>query len=233
MQRILLTALIAGFIAGLVSFAIQQIKLSPLILQAETYEKHDGDEHHHEAESWHHEAESWSPENGLERNAYHALANIGVGVGYALLLVGAFVLRGDKIDAKNGVLWGIAGFAIFSLAPTFGLSPKLPGSMVADLTASQIWWLATVCATAGGLAVLVFARHTALKILGIALLTAPHIIGAPAPANIGGTVPPELNAAFAAASLGVSAIFWLTLGAVSGWFYGRKTTQPLAKQFPL
>lgn len=217
MQKILLTALIAGFVAGFVGFALQQIKLSPLILQAETYE---------EAEDHHHDQNIWQPENGLERDIYRLLTDIGVGVGYALMLVGAFTLRGGEINSKNGLLWGIAGFASFSLAPSFGLSPELPGSMAADLAARQIWWLATACATVAAIALLAFGKPVILKILAVILLSLPHIIGAPEPNAIGGTVPAELNAAFAAASLGVAAIFWVTLGAISGWFYGRNKYQP-------
>lgn len=41
MQKILLTALIAGCLAGLLVFAIQSFKLTPLILQAEIYEEAD------------------------------------------------------------------------------------------------------------------------------------------------------------------------------------------------
>ncbi|MEQ1789724.1 MAG: CbtA family protein [Rickettsiales bacterium] len=216
MQKILLTALIAGFIAGLVSFGIQQVKLSPLILQAETYEKGEHNDDHH------HDSESWAPENGLERNVYSALANIGMGVGFAMMLIGVFVLRGEKMTTNRGILWGIAGFATFSLAPAFGLPPELPTTMAADLSERQIWWVATAIATAIGIYSLSFSKSTIIKIIAVLILAAPHIIGAPRP-PLGGAVPTELNAAFAAASLGVSVIFWITLGAVSGWFYGRNT----------
>ena len=216
MQRIIITALIAGIIAGLFSFAIQTAKLTPLILQAEVYEENAAhSEHSHE-----HNEEAWSPADGLERGASHLLANIGMGIGFALILVGAFSLRGEKIDAKRGILWGLAGFAVFSLAPTFGLPPELPTTLAADLSDRQIWWMATALATAIGLYMANFSRSNLLKILGIIILALPHIFGAPH-APVGGIVPTELNAQFSAASLTTMAIFWVILGAVSGWVYGR------------
>ena len=223
MQKIFITALIAGAIAGLFVFAIQTAKLTPLILQAEVYEENAEQTatHSHEHE---HNDEAWSPANGLERNAYRLVADIGMGVGFALMLVGAFTLRGDKMSTKTGILWGIAGFATFSLAPTFGLPPELPTTLAADLSDRQIWWIATALATATGLYLVSFSRSNLLKILGLIILALPHIIGAPRP-PLGGIVPTELNAQFAASSLATMALFWVVLGAVSGWVYGRQTSQ--------
>ncbi len=226
MQRILLTALLAGFIAGLSVFAVQSFKLSPLILEAEVYEEADAAKHaaaeatmasahHHE-----HEEEEWEPANGFERNAWRLVADLGIGVGFALILVGAFTLRGEPMTMQRGVLWGIAGFAVFSLAPGFGLPPELPATMAAELTVRQIWWVSTALATAFGLYALTFGHSNAFKALGLVVMIAPHIIGAPKP-HLGGVVPTELNAEFAAASLATMAIFWIVLGAASGWFYGR------------
>jgi cobalt transporter subunit CbtA len=233
MQKILLTALVAGVIAGLSTFALQTVKLTPLILQAEVYEEaaeKNEEEHSHAVNKaeHHHDAASWEPANGLERNAYRLLADIGMGVGFALMLVGAFSLREEKIDAKTGMLWGLAGFATFSLAPNFGLPPELPTTLAADLGDRQIWWIATALATAVGIYSIAFSKSNLLKILGVVVLALPHIIGAPH-APVGGIVPTELNAQFAASSLATMALFWIVLGATSGWFYGRKTNQPAAQ----
>ncbi len=229
MQKILLTALVAGIIAGISTFAIQTVKLTPLILQAEVYEEaaEAGHSHAINKSEHHHDEESWSPANGFERNAYSLLADVGMGVGFALMLVGAFSLRAEKMDARNGMLWGLAGFATFSLAPTFGLPPELPTTLAADLSDRQIWWVATALATAGGIYSIAFSKSNMLKVFGIIILALPHIIGAPH-APVGGIVPTELNAQFAASSLATMALFWIVLGATSGWFYGRKTTQPVA-----
>jgi cobalt transporter subunit CbtA len=148
-----------------------------------------------------------------------------VGVGFGLLLSGAFALRqglgGGRIDARSGVLWGLGGFAAFALAPAFGLPPELPGSLAGDLAARQAWWLATAAATAAGLALIAFAPRPAWKLAGAAALALPHVVGAPAPAHLGGAAPPELAASFAAASLVAAALFWIVLGGVGGWLYAR------------
>ena len=61
---------------------------------------------------------------------------------------------------RDGLLWGLAGFVVFTAAPGLGLPPELPGMPVAPLTARQTLWIATAAATAGGLCLLAF-RHTA------------------------------------------------------------------------
>lgn len=223
MQKILVTALVAGCLAGLFAFAVQSFKLTPLILAAEVYEEADAAKqeaapHAHHADA--HGEEAWEPANGFERNAYRLLADLGVGVGFALLLVGAFALRGDPVDARRGVVWGLAGFAVFSLAPGLGLPPELPTTLAAALELRQLWWVCTAFATALGLYATVFGRSSALRLAGLAVMAAPHIIGAPNP-PLGGIVPTELNAAFAAASLAVMAMFWVVLGAASGWLYNK------------
>lgn len=229
MQKIFLTAVLAGLVAGVFVFGVQTAKLTPLILEAEVYEDADAAKKETAAKAsaaamgmempLHEEA--WEPANGVERNSYRFLADLGVGVGFSLMLVGAFALRGDRMDARRGVLWGLAGFAVFSLAPGFGLPPELPATMAASLTERQIWWVGTALATAFGLYCLVFQRSNALKAAGLAVMIAPHIIGAPKP-PLGGMVPTELNAEFAAASLATMAMFWIVLGGLSGWLYGRE-----------
>ena len=65
-NTILLTALIAGGLSGLVLGSIQQFSVVPMILEAETYESggDEGEETAHEAGD---EEEAWGPEDGLER----------------------------------------------------------------------------------------------------------------------------------------------------------------------
>ena len=119
------------------------------------------------------------------------------------------------------MLWGLGGFAVFALAPGLGLPPEVPGSMAAALTDRQGWWLFAALATAIGLALTVFGRKTILVVIGIAVIAAPHVIGAPQPDKVGGAVPPEVAAQFVAASLVTSAIFWTVLGWTSGTVYRR------------
>ncbi len=215
-RRVFLAGIIAGLIAGALVTALQAMKLTPLIAAAEVYEaQHPA----HEAEA------GWEPEPGLERAAFTLLANLVIAVGFGLMLSAGFALRqvlaDAGTDARQGLLWGLAGYACFSLAPALGLPPELPGSVAADLLARQSWWLGTALATGAGLALIVFARAWLWRLAGVALLALPHLIGAPRPEAEGGAVPASLAAAFAAASLVTAAVFWSVLGCLGGWIYDR------------
>jgi cobalt transporter subunit CbtA len=221
LRRILWAALLAGIVAGCFVTLVQAAKVTPLILAAEIYETAAATGHEHE----HAAAAAWEPGEGLERTLFTLLANVLVGIGFGLLLSGAFALRqglgGQGVDARSGVLWGLGGFAAFALAPALGLPPELPGSLAGDLAARQAWWIATAAATAAGLALIAFAPRPAWKLAGGAALVLPHAIGAPTAPHLGGAAPPELAAAFAAASLVAAASFWIVLGGVGGWLFAR------------
>jgi cobalt transporter subunit CbtA len=225
LRRILLVAVIAGAVAGLVATAVQGVRLWPLIAAAERFEEAGAAAHQHgdaAAREYEHE---WQPAEGAQRMAFTALFNMLAGFGFALLLNGALVLRqavlrGAGPDMATGALWGLAGFACFALAPSFGLPPELPGMEAADLVDRQVWWAATALASAAGLALLAFARPLPLKALAVVVLIAPHLIGAPHTHETG-NVPGELAAQFVAASLFAAAVFWIVLGAVSGWLHRR------------
>jgi len=165
--------------------------------------------------------EAWAPGIGLERTLFTGLSNLLAGVGFGLLLVACFAIHGKPVDGHRGVMWGLAGFAVFVLAPALGLPPEVPGAKTAALTDRQIWWGFSAATTALGLGLMVFARHWALKALGAVLIAVPHLVGAPQPAELGGAVPPELAGHFAAASIVVNAIFWAVLGWLAGTFYQR------------
>lgn len=146
-------------------------------------------------------------------------------VGYGLILTAGFALAaqfGIEITARQGLLWGLAGFAAFQLAPAIGLAPELPGTPAADLTARQIWWVGTAIATAGGLALIGYGRSLVPILAGVVLLALPHVIGAPELDNYGGVVPPELSAAFAARALAVGLIAWSVLGWLAGRFWSQE-----------
>src|SRR6185312_15945298 len=131
-RNIVLVAAIAGAVAGLAMTVAQQLTTVPLILKAEVYEEHGATPaaHNHgdaaQAPVHQHDEEGWSPANGFERTAFSTLANILTGVGFALLLVAASELAGGIRNWCQGVFWGLAGFAVFTLAPSLGLPPELP-----------------------------------------------------------------------------------------------------------
>lgn len=229
-RQIVFVAVLAGLLAGLFVTALHQAGTVPVILKAETYEQaaaaaapHDhgaGAAHAHD-----HEAAAWEPRDGLERIGYTALADILTAIGFALLLACGYALlaslTGRQTGWRQGLFWGLAGFAVFSLAPGLGLRPEIPGTEAAPLAARQIWWVATALATAAGLGLLVFGRQVLLAALGVALLVAPHVIGAPLPAEFHSAAPEALAHRFAEMALATSLLFWAALGALSGHFYQR------------
>ena len=148
------------------------------------------------------------------------VSNVVSGVGFALLLVGCFALHGN-VDWRRGILWGVGGFVVFSLAPAVGLPPELPGVPAASLPHRQLWWIITVAATAAGLSLLAFKPGAAFKALGVVLMVLPHVIGAPHPEAGGGLVPRALLERFILMSLMASAAFWVVLGLCAGYFYSR------------
>jgi cobalt transporter subunit CbtA len=223
-RRLFLTAIVAGIAAGLVSGTLHIAKLSPLIAVAETFEMNDHDDDHGSA-LW-----EWEPAPGWQRSGATLLADIVIACGFGLLLSAGFafrqILAGGETDAVQGLLWGLAGFAAFSLAPSLGLPPMLPGTAAAELMARQGWWLGTALATASGLALIAFGRGAAWTTAGIALLLLPHLVGAPlAPTETTGPSA-RMGAEFAATSLAIGAVFWAVLGSLGGWLYQRLGRAP-------
>ncbi len=142
-------------------------------------------------------------------------------IGFALLLVTASELGGGLSGWRQGVFWGLAGYAVFTLAPGLGLPPELPGMPAADLVARQLWWIGTALATAAGLALLVFRRSLAWTVLGIGLIVAPHLVGAPKPDSFETAVPEGLLHDFVVAVAVTSLLFWVLLGGMAGYFRAR------------
>jgi cobalt transporter subunit CbtA len=218
-RRIFLTALVAGSLAGLAAAALQRIEIVPLIMRAEGYETANAPVGGHGLMG-----SPWEPAAGFERAAYTVIADVLAGIGFGLLLTGTIALaasRGMAVDARRGVVWGAAGFAVFTLAPALGLPPELPGMAAAGLAQRQTWWLTTAVATAAGLGLIVFSPRRLPRCVGVVLLLLPQVLGAPEPARISSPVPNLLEARFVVASLTAAALFWLLLGGLSGWLYRR------------
>lgn len=245
-RRLFIAAASAGLLSGLFVTLLHQMTTVPLILEAEVFENaapaapaaadgHDhaadantADGHSHDtaaqATDGHaHDGEEWAPQDGFERTAYTALADLLTGIGFALLLVAGYAVSGRSIDWRQGLYWGLAGFVVFILAPAIGLPPEVPGTAAADLQARQIWWLATVLLTAGGLGLLFYLRspNPLWAVVGLALIVVPHAIGAPQPEEHAATAPESLMHRFITATLMSSLLFWAVLGALSGYFYKR------------
>ncbi len=243
-REIFLSAGIAGLLAALILTLLQAVWITPLILHAETYENavavtplssttatqhYDEHEHHDSAAHQHsdeheaagaehkHDADAWQPADGLQRTLFTLTSNVVMGVGYALLLIGVYVLWRRPIGAARGLLFGLAGFAVFFAAPGLGLPPELPGTEAAALMARQQWWIGTAIATAIGLALLFGQKKWPLRAVGVLALIAPHLVGAPHLATEASLAPAELQNHFRLATTVCNAVFWLLLGAISAF----------------
>lgn len=154
---------------------------------------------------------------GMSRFSGTLLANLVTGTGFALLLAGFSLVSGHPITVANGALWGAAGWLAVHMLPAIGLPPELPGFPAADLTQRQIWWVATVALSAGGLYLLFLKQGIVAKIAGIVLIAAPQVYGAPQPSDISSNVPAVLGAEFAVAALATTLFFWIVLGLALGF----------------
>jgi cobalt transporter subunit CbtA len=219
-RTIVFSAFGAGLAVCLAVSALQFVTTEPLILHAEEFEGAAAESHEHAAPAID-DAEEWGPADGIERAAYTVAANLVVGFAVSLMLLGAMALKGDPIDAKRGLLWGVAGFAAVSLLPALGLPPELPGTPAADIAGRQLWWLATAAASAAGIALLAFSRNWGLIAAGVVLLVAPHVIGAPVPPSHEVSYPGALAGEFVVASMVGSAVLWSLSGLTAGWLHHR------------
>ncbi|WP_269929723.1 CbtA family protein [Aminobacter sp. HY435] len=246
-RNVVFIAAISGLLAGVILAALQTYATVPLILKAETYENAGGGHEHAAASAAGtsapvassaapaadaqavapaEEEEGWAPADGFERFAYSALANIVSGVAFALVLVAVSEFAGGIANWRQGVFWGFAGFAVFTLAPGLGLPPELPAMPAADLGDRQVWWTLTVLATAAGLALIAFKQSLPLAIVGVALIVAPHVVGAPQPESHDSPIPGDLHHSFVVAVTITNLVFWVVLGAVAGFVRNRFMSEP-------
>lgn len=217
-RELVTAALWTGLLAGLLLTAVQQVQVIPTLLQAEVYEENAAAAVVVNTENSH-EHEAWQPENGWERTFFTAVANISLGVGFALLLGAVMCLRGRPGNWHMGLLWGLAGYLTFFVAPSLGLPPEVPGTTAAKLADRQSWWLITVLDTGFGLSLLAFAKTRTNQFFGVVLLAAPHLISAPQPEVHGSAAPAELARSFITATVFANAAFWLAIGGLMGQFY--------------
>jgi cobalt transporter subunit CbtA len=207
----------------------QQVTTVPLILKAEVFEQAGEAKappaHVHESEApaatEHEHGGGWAPQDGFERTAFTLAANVLTGIGFALLLIAVSELAGGILNWRQGVFWGLAAFAVFTLAPGLGLPPELPAMPAAELGARQVWWVATAFSTAGGIALLVYGQSALAAIAGVALLVAPHFIGAPQPLSHDSPIPETLHHSFVVAVVLTTLLFFVLLGGLTGYFRRR------------
>lgn len=244
--RVLLAALAAGLLAGIAMTPLQVSKVVPIIVQAESYEQGGGHDHGaaaakadhvhddgtaHTADHQPVQPEAQAHEHGAAEPAEKPLflgrfwntvaANAVTGVGFALLMAAVSLFAGVNVTFNTGLAWGAAGWMAVQFLPALGLPPELPGFPYADLTERQYWWVATVALSICGFVLLFLKRGTVTGLIGIALLVAPHLYGAPQPEDISSIVPAYLASQYAVTSLGTTLFFWLVLGLALGWAMDR------------
>ena len=214
-RNLFFAAILAALCAGLVNSAIQYFRVTPLILHAEEYEGapvHDHGEAAAAASVAPAEPQEWAPQDGLERTLYTLLANLLAAAGFALVIGAVSLLFNLPITFANGLVWGGAGFLVFTLAPAFGLAPELPGMPAGEVLPRQLWWWGTVIATGAAALLLAKTRAGWAIALAIVLVAGPHLIGAPPPPDAPSAVPAHLATEYAANALGTAAVFWIVLG---------------------
>lgn len=226
--RIATSALFAGFAAGLIAALLQLVFVQPVLLHAELYESGEL-AHFGERVSAHQTVGGIDPVIGPVidpvRDGLSILFAAVVYTGYAFVLVAAMAVAADRgyaVSARNGLVWGIAGYVAVHLAPAAGLPPEVPGVAAADVEVRQLWWAACVAATAVGIGLIAFSRSWVAYAAAVMLIGAPHVVGAPHPDEFVGSVPPELAALFAGRALGVGLAGWVLLGVLAGWFWERE-----------
>ncbi len=250
-RRIVLYALLVGALSGILLTGVQLLQVIPIIQSAERFEgepaaapaaekagqaaqAHDHAAHDHGGHE--HDADAWAPADGAERTGFTLLSNMLSATGLALLVLAAMVasLRlnaANKLDWRHGLLWGVAGYAAFFVAPALGLPPEIPGAAAAPLESRQAWWLFAVVCTAAGLAGAAFGKSP-WRWAFLILLVLPHLVGAPHPhTEMFAGQPPaaaaeltELARQFIGATAIANGALWLTLGLISVWTIPRILT---------
>lgn len=245
-QRMVVGGVIAGFAAGLLAALLHFAFIQDVLLLGEEYETgalehfadagssghaHDADEaeavdsHDGGADDGHGHDHGSEEHGSFQRNALTVLFTAAVYTAYGLFLMAGYQLSetlGRAITARDGLVWGMAGYFTFQMAPAMGLPPELPGTIAAVYELRFAWWVGTVVATAAGLGIIAYGRNVVSGVIGVALLAAPHVIGAPHPDQFWGVAPPELGAEFAARTLGVGLIAWAFLGWFSAFLWARQ-----------
>lgn len=222
MSRTLLSGgLIAGALAGLVVALLQLWLIQPLIIQAERYERGElalpliqtVEQPPTPAPTQHSDVQMH--ETDLARTGLTVLFLTLTWCGFGLLAGAAMsaAQMSDRVRPFSAVGIAVSGFAVASVAPALGLPPELPGMPAADLVARQLWWIATLLATAVGLALTYRFESWAVRAAAIAVIALPHVLGAPTSPVAAPVIPPDLAALYVARVMAVSFLGWLILGA--------------------
>ena len=256
-RRLILNAIVAGCLAGVVLSIVQILTVTPIIAAAESFEVSGSasetvvassatnaltdpaasssvaiDAGQAETSGHHHSEDAWAPGDGLERLLFTVLSNTLAGIGFSALVLALMnqlqIMGVLRMTSPIGLVWGIAGFVVFFLAPGLGMQPEIPGMQSAPVLTRQFWWLSTVIGVGVGLLVLAYAP-VKFKVLGLLGLGIPFVFKAPHLDAPGFTHPdPAVVDTFMALQdkffmfSGISNLaFWIVIGLACGWAISR------------
>jgi len=211
-------------LAGILLTLVQQAQVIPLIEQAEAIEAKQSHSHEDAAIDEPQHQHRWMPQQGMERQTFTLLSNVVIALGFTLILSAGVQLTQRKINWRNGLLWGLAGFSVFFLAPALSMTPELPGMESGALGQRQLWWLMASASTAVALALLVFKPGWLAKVTGVLLLLLPHFFAVPQ-ALEELSIPLDMLRTFFIASFIANALFWLAVGGFYGYFHNKWVQQ--------
>jgi cobalt transporter subunit CbtA len=226
-KSLLSGGVIAGAVTGLAVAFLQFFLIQPLIVEAERYETGElvlmGVAQDEPSGSSSDTVPSAHDAHDAD-DEFSVVVRSGLTVLTLVLTWSGFGLVAGAALATHRALWGphsisvsalaLSGFAAFVLSPSLGLPPELPGMQAAELSDRQMWWVMTAAATVAGLFLSSGVKSWLGRLAGLALMVAPHLLGAPQPPASVPVIPPDLAALYSARALGLSLIGWLALASL-------------------
>lgn len=228
-KNLLLVGLLAGVLSGSLLTLLQAVTVIPLIHQAEQYENQltvmggETGQHRHDGP-----VKEWGPANGWERFAFTWFANVSIAAGFGLMMAGIMSLHPPK-SWTQAVLFGVAGYYAFFLAPAFLLPPELPGSDSSHLQSRQVIWLYTVVVSLVSMALVGFSTRPWLRLLGLVSLAPPFLLFTQEDVRYSVPVPSELIEQFTRMTAVTNALLWATIGLSVRWLFLKVINQSMAQ----
>lgn len=139
LKQVLSCGFIAGALVSLCFTALQEISLTPLIVEAEIYEQHIA-----------------QAETSIPRWVGSFAANTLISIAFCFIFLAAYLFfyRGP-IKGKTAAILALSGYVSFYMIPALVIYPSLPGiESHIEVVPSQFLWLATVLCSITGLLIL-------------------------------------------------------------------------------
>ena len=229
LKKLILTAILSGLIGGIALNTLQFMTTIPLIHHAEVFEGKgliNYTNQHKVSTAMASkiqkkpttiEEEAWAPQDGTERTVWTLIADIILATGFSFILLAIYLFI-NNLTLNKALGIGIVSYGIFFFLPSLGLHPELPGTVAASLNARQTWWIGTVVGSAIGFGLIFFNKNTIVKLIGLAIILLPHIIGAPMPLMHAGSAPYKMLESFEYGSFAINGVFWILLSFVTYTF---------------